>query len=152
MNLKRFAGPAVILVLLGGLYLFNRSDVELSKQDSYNIISLGKDGLELTSDLHLNNPNLLSATIKTIDERYTINGRPVAIFSMEVAQGIPGRKETTLPVSVRFSRADVQQFLPDSAVGTTKALLTVTGKIEFSNMFGGGTITVNQQDSIDISL
>lgn len=148
----RGMGWLIALALLGGLFLLNRSDVELTAQDSLAIVPIGSTGMELKSTLKLNNPNLLSATIKTIEEKFYINGVQVSILSMQPDQGIPGRKETALPVSVRFSRNDVQQFLPDSSVGTKRALVTITGTIDFTTMFGKGTIQVNQTDSLDLAL
>ncbi|HLP21130.1 MAG TPA: hypothetical protein VK174_12545, partial [Chitinophagales bacterium] len=59
-------------------------------------------------------------------------------------------KETEFPVAVRYSRADMKQFLPDSSVGLIKVEVTVTGEITFANMFGGGKILVEQTDSIVI--
>ena len=145
-------GWLIALALLGGLFLLNRSDVELTAQDSLAVVPIGSTGIELKSTLKLNNPNLLSATIKTVEETFYINNVPVAILNMQPEQGIPGRKETALPVSVRFSRNDIRQFLPDSAVGITRAAVTITGTIEFTTMFGKGTIQVNQTDSLDLAL
>lgn len=145
-------GWLIALLLLGGLFLLNRSDVELTAQDSLSVTPIGSNGLLLQSTLKLNNPNLLSATIKTVEETFYINNVPVAILNMQPEQGIPGRKETALPVSVRFSRNDIRQFLPDSAVGITRAAVTITGTIEFTTMFGKGTIKVNSTDSLDLAL
>lgn len=149
MNIKR-AGLLILIVLFAALFLLNRSDVSLVKQDSFSVTPIGANGYELHSTLHFYNPNLLSSTIKTINESYYINGKSVSIMNQELNQGIPGRKETEFPVAVRYSRADMKQFLPDSSVGLIKVEVTVTGEITFANMFGGGKILVEQTDSIVI--
>ncbi|HLP53090.1 MAG TPA: LEA type 2 family protein [Chitinophagales bacterium] len=149
MDIKK-AGLVIVGVLLVGLFLFNRSDVSLTKQDAFTITPIGANGYELHSTLHFYNPNLLSSTIKEISENFYINGRSIAIMKMEIAQGIPGRKETSFPVTVRFNRNDLKQLFPDSAVGLVKGEVSVTGEITFSNMFGGGKISVEQNDSLTI--
>ena len=152
MTLKR-VGILIAVVLAVIIYLFNRADVELTKQDTFSVASIGGTGFLLKSELHLNNPNLLSSTIKTITEKYFIAGREVARMNMEINQGIPGRKETSFPISVRFSKADIQAIFPDDTVLTdVKAEVTVTGEITFQNVVGGGTIKVNQKDSVLISV
>ena len=152
MKLKR-VGILIAVVLAVIIYLFNRADVELTKQDTFSVASIGGTGFLLKSELHLNNPNLLSSTIKTITEKYFIAGREVARMNMEINQGIPGRKETSFPISVRFSKADIQAIFPDDTVLTdVKAEVTVTGEITFQNVVGGGTIKVNQKDSVLISV
>ncbi len=152
MKFKR-VGILIAVVLAVIIYLFNRADVELTKQDTFSVASIGGTGFLLKSELHLNNPNLLSSTIKTITEKYFIAGREVARMNMEINQGIPGRKETSFPISVRFSKADIQAIFPDDTVLTdVKAEVTVTGEITFQNVVGGGTIKVNQKDSVLISI
>lgn len=152
MKFKR-VGILIAVVLAVIIYLFNRADVELTKQDTFSVASIGGTGFLLKSELHLNNPNLLSSTIKTITEKYFIAGREVARMNMEINQGIPGRKETSFPISVRFSKADIQAIFPDDTLLTdVKAEVTVTGEITFQNVVGGGTIKVNQKDSVLISI
>ena len=152
MKFKRI-GILIAVVLAVIIYLFNRADIELTKQDTFSVAPIGGTGYLLKSELHLNNPNLLSSTIKTITEKYFIAGREVARMNMEINQGIPGRKETSFPVSIRFSKADIQAIFPDDTILTNvKAEVTVTGEITFQNVVGGGTISVNQKDSVLISV
>lgn len=152
MKFKR-VGILIAIVLAIIIYLFNRADIELTKQDTFSVAPIGETGYLLKSELHLNNPNLLSSTIITITEKYFIAGREVARMSMEINQGIPGRKETSFPISVRFNKADVQAIFPNDTILTNvKCEVTVTGEITFQNVVGGGTITVNQKDSVLISV
>ena len=148
MNFKG-AGIIIAVALAVGIYFLNRENITLNKQDTFSVSSIGGSGYLLKSVLHLNNPNLLSSTIKTISEKYFIEGREVALMNMEINQGIPGRKETSFPVNVRFSKADLQSIFPnDTLTSYIKAEVTVTGEITFQNVVGSGTITVNQKDSV----
>lgn len=152
MNFKR-VGILIAVVLAIGIYFLNRAEITLTKQDAFSVTPIGETGYLLKSVLHLNNPNLLSSTIKTITEKYFIEGREVARMNMDISQGIPGLKETSFPVNVRFSKTDLQNIFPDDTViQDIKAQVTVTGEITFQNVVGGGTITVNQKDSVLISL
>ncbi len=70
---------------------------------------------------------------------------------MDLKKGIPGIKESSFPVNVRFSKTDLQRiFGTDTLNATQKAQLQVLGEISFKNMMNSGKITVNQKDSISL--
>jgi|ERR1043165_184311 LEA14-like dessication related protein len=150
MNIRRFT-IVFILALIGILYFLNRKDISLVKQDSFEVVSIGNEGYMLKSVIHLHNPNLLSSTVKTISENFYVNGNKLAIMNMEIEQGIPGMKETEFPVNIRFGKADIESLLSDTSTHTIKAGVNVKGEIAFQNLFAGGTITVDQQDSVTIT-
>ncbi len=152
MKIKR-VGLVMAVVLGVVLFFLNRSDVTLTKQDTFSVTPIGNTGYQLKSVLHLHNPNLLSSTIKTISEKFYIEGREVAILNTEISQGIPGLKETTFPVTVRFSKADLLRiFLNDSLLTNFKAEINIIGEITFENLMSSGKIPVNQKDSVIISV
>lgn len=133
------------LALLIVLFLFNRKDIELVKQSDIEWEKIAPSGSELNSVIDLYNPNLLSSTVKVIDEKFFINGKYLGELHNEINQGIAGRKETTFPVNVRFSTKDA----PDIKCGQ-KAELKISGEIVFENLFGGGKITVQRTDSVHV--
>ncbi len=157
MNFRR-AGLVIVIVIMVALFFLNRKDVTLVKQDNFSVTPIGETGYLMSSVLRLNNPNLLSSTIKIISQKYFIEGREVALMNVEVNQGIPGMKETSFPVNVRFSKEDLLDIFPKdstlcwySAGSTIKAEVIITGEITFANMMSSGKISVNQKDSITIS-
>ncbi len=145
MNHKRI-GLFISLVLAVAVILLNRKDVVLSSQSEFKLVKISTTGYELQSVIHFQNPNLLSATIKSIDEDFYINSVKAGVLSIEINQGIPGRKETSFPVSVRFTTDDWERIFSDSLVHA-KVEVNVKGEINFQNLTGSGKITVNEKQS-----
>ena len=138
------------LVLVAVLFAFNRKDVELVKQDKFELLPISATGDEYKSFIHLNNPNLLSSTIKTIHEKYSVNGITIAVFNMELNQGIPGLKETGFPVSVRFTKDDYSNAVHADSTMHEKVDVVIEGEIAFENLFSKGTIKVHQTETIAV--
>ena len=131
-------------VLLVALYFLNRKDIELNPQLPLQVHTISASGGELQAVIKLNNPNLLSSTIKTIHERFTLNGMVLGIIDNELNQGIPGLKETEFPTSIRFSSIDYQKALSLDSLHSDHPVLTVDGEIEYQNLFKSGKIMVHQ--------
>jgi hypothetical protein len=73
----------------------------------------------------------------------------VSILKMQPQQGIPGRKETSLPVMVRMDTETFNKAFPnDSIVGTEPVQVTVAGEIEYKNFTGGGKLPVSASASV----
>lgn len=142
----------LIAALLGlGLVLLNRSNLQLTAQDNFLIRKISASGYELQSTIRIYNPNLLSSTIESIEEEFRINGQVVSILKMQPQQGIPGRKETLLPVMVRMDTETFNKAFPnDSIAGTEPVQVTVTGEIEYKNFTGGGRLPVSGSASITL--
>jgi LEA14-like dessication related protein len=141
MNFKRI-GFFFAIILFLAVYLLNRKDVQFMKQDGFKIEPISATGMEFKSVLHLYNPNLLSSTIKKVHERFIINGVLVGELDNEINQGIPGRKETEFPVSIRFTK---EQY--DSVIGNTPlipATIQVEGEVVYNNFTSSGEVKVNQ--------
>ena len=144
MNSPRKAGLIIIGVILIALYFFNRKDVELSPELPLRMHSLSASGGELQAVIRLKNPNLLSSTIKTIHEKFYLNGVLLGIIDNQIDQGIPGLKETEFPTSIRFRDADFQNAVALDSLHTNPVVLTVDGEILFQNLFTSGKIIVHQ--------
>lgn len=149
MNPKRL-GLLIFIVLAAAVLLLNRKEVVLSTQNDFKLTKISTVGYELQSVIHLHNPNFLSATIKTIREDFYINGIKAGELSSEINQGIPGWKETSFPVSIRFTTEDWQKIFSDSLVHA-KAEVNVKGEINFQNLTGSGKIMVNAKQSFSIA-
>ena len=143
MNIRKL-GFVVIGVILIVLYFLNKKDVELNPQLTLQMHNLSTSGGELQAIIRLNNPNLLSSTIKSIHEKFYLNGVAIGIVDNELNQGIPGLKETAFPTSIRFRSSDYQQALTVDSAHTGKAVITVDGEILFQNLFTSGKINVHQ--------
>lgn len=144
---KRLWGIGIVILLAFILFLFNRGEVNVVKQNDLHIQPLGNSGYELSSVLRLDNPNLLSSTLVSLHEEFKLNNVTVAIITQELNQGIPGRKETALPLSIRFTTADMQAAVNDSVL--PKSLpLTITGKLEYHNVMSSGTANILFTDTI----
>ena len=63
---KRITGVLVVLVLMAIVFMLNRKEVSLLRQDNAEIQPLSASGLELKSVMHFYNPNFLSVTINRI--------------------------------------------------------------------------------------
>ncbi len=148
---KRLIGIGIAFIALLVLMLLNKKEVILEQQGGYTLTPIGNQGLELSSTLALHNPNLLSSTIQSINEKYSINGLTVASLEIELSQGISGHKTTTFPVSVRFSKDDLQKAMNGDTLATA-APLHITGEIIYKNFTGGGTIKVDLNDSIKLQI
>jgi hypothetical protein len=88
----RFTGPIIALAGFALLYYLNREKVQLTSHGHFEVKKISTAGLECSSTLQLNNPNLLSATILSLSETYRINGTQVAELNHNLQQAIPGRK------------------------------------------------------------
>mgnify|MGYP001552555340 FL=1 len=128
--------------------MLNRKAVSLTKQNNFDLHPLSSAGYECNSVIHLHNPNLLSSTIITMDEKYSINGVSLGLLSIELNQGIPGLKETEFPVSVRFSKADFLKAVDSDSTLPTSINLLVEGEIKYQNLTGNGTIKVYHTENI----
>ncbi|MBK7147759.1 MAG: LEA type 2 family protein [Bacteroidetes bacterium] len=145
---KRIGGVLFLAVLFLGIVLLNRKDVQLQSQHSSQLRRLSASGYELVTVAEFNNPNLLSSTLTSVHEKFYINGKSVGILHMEPEQGIPGRKVTSFPVSLRIPASDLEAVLVDSRVQTV--LLEIEGEIAFRNFTGGGKMNVQISDSVRI--
>ncbi len=141
---KRYLGLAFIIILFLALVLLNRRDVKL-QIESPEIVPLGNSGYELRIQHTFENPNLLSSTIVSIDEEIFVNGIAAGQINLQPEQGIPGLKNTTLPVMLRFSKDKVDLSMCGNG---QKVLLDLSGKIVYRNLTGGGNIDVNFSDSV----
>ena len=65
---------------------------------------------------------------------------------MELEQGIPGRKVTSFPVSLRIPVADLMDVISDSS--QQSVLLEIEGEVEYRNFTSGGKIKVQVRDSV----
>lgn len=149
MNQRR-VGFAVFIALAAVVVLFNRKDVVLITPANFQVRKISPAGYELQSVIRLQNPNWLSSTIKTVHENFYINGKSVGEVNMELDQGIPARKETSFPLSIRFTTADLQKVFTRDSIIPSSAKVSATGEIFFSNLTGGGKITVDESDSVVI--
>jgi LEA14-like dessication related protein len=145
MKIRR-VGLVITLVLLLALIFLNREQVELVKQSDFTWAKISTSGYQVSSVMHLNNPNLLSSTIKKINEKLFINGQQVGELDNEIAQGIPGRKLSSFPIAIRFSKDDVSTLYADE-----KIEIVMKGEIVYENLFGGGTVLINQKDSVYVT-
>ncbi len=147
MNLRK-AGLVITIVLVAALFLLNRKDVTFARQDNFEVQSISATGAEFKSVIHLHNPNLLSSTIKSIDEKFSINGIQIAQLNIELSQGIPGLKETAFPVSVRFIKEDYYKAIRADSIMPENAEVLMEGEINFENLTGAGKIKIHQTETI----
>lgn len=150
MNFRK-GGLIIAGILLVATIFLNRSDVQLSSQADFSVTKITASGYELKSVVKLHNPNLLSSTIHSINEKFYLNDIFVGEFNNELEQGIPGRKDTDFPLNIRFSQTDVHELFAGDTLLQKKCRVTVKGEIVFSNLTGGGKITVNQTGYVIIS-
>ncbi len=145
---KRIGGVLLLVILFLGIVLLNRKGVQLQSQHGSQLRRLSASGYELVTVADFNNPNLLSSTLISLHEKFYINGKSVGILHMEPEQGIPGRKVTSFPVSLRIPASDLEHVLADSSVPIV--LLNIEGEIAYRNFTGGGKMNVQISDSVRI--
>ena len=146
MKFKK-AGLIIASILLLILAFFNRKDIVLTKQDDMKVHAISETGDEMTTVIHLYNPNLLSSTIKTVKEKFYVNGVLLSTFDMELNQGIAGMKDSEFPISVRFSKADYARAIHLDSTSASIAL-HVDGEIVFQNLISGGKIKIQQSQPV----
>lgn len=143
MNFKKTG--LIIAAALGVIvFMLNRQKVELTSQTDFEVTKISPKGYEIKWVIHFYNPNLLSSTIQKINEKLYVEGKELGELKLELSQGIPGRKETSFPVSVRFTSTD-------SGLANIPIPVLMKGEISFSNLTGGGAIQVNELDTAFIS-
>jgi LEA14-like dessication related protein len=151
MNSKNI-GILIFVILLALVIVLNRGDVTLVEQNNYKLRPISSNGFVLESEIHLNNPNVLSCTIKSIHEEFRINGKVMGILDQEINQGIPGRKESSFPVSIRFGKDEYNTATANDSTNANKVKISVEGEIVFSKVMGGGKIVVNESQLISMAL
>ena len=149
MNIRR-VGILLVLAIVVVLFFLNRNDVILSKQNNFELHAISAAGDEFKSVIHLHNPNLLSSTIKTIDEKFSINGIQIGEFNMELNQGIPGLKETEFPISIRFNKNDYSKAVHADSTLNERTEVLVEGEITFENLSGKGSIKIHRIETIAV--
>ncbi len=144
MNFRK-GGLIIAVLLLIAIILLDRKEVQLVEQNSFVVSKISANGYQLRSVIKLKNPNLLSSTIKSVNENFYVNDALVSITHQQLDQGIPGMKETELPMMVRFEGGD---FLKpkDSTQLNTPLNIRISGDIEYSNFTGDGKIKVEVSD------
>ena len=143
MNFRK-AGLIIIPVILVVLYFLNNKEVELNPAVSLQMHSISTSGGEIKAVIRLNNPNLLSSTIKSIHEKFMLNGMVIGIIDNELNQGIPGLKETEFPTSIRFSNEDYQKAIALDSAHANHVVMVIDGEIQYQNLFKPGKIAVHQ--------
>ncbi len=138
MNFRK-AGLYIAILIGIVLVMLNRQPVQLTKQDKFICSRISSSGYEIKWVMHLRNANLLSSTIQQVKQRLSLEGKELANLQLDLNQGIPGRKETVFPVSVRFEA--------DSNFSINGKQVLLKGEITYSNLTGGGTIRVNELSS-----
>ncbi|MDB5282603.1 MAG: hypothetical protein JWO06_1678 [Bacteroidota bacterium] len=146
MKFKK-AGFVVAGILLLILAFFNRKDIELTKQDQISIKPISQSGYELSSVIHLHNPNLLSSTIKTVNENFYINGQSIGAFKMDLSQGVAGMKDSEFPITIRFTKDDYSKGLMRDSTNAS-ITLRMDGEIDFQNLLSGGKIKIQQSQPL----
>lgn len=147
---KRRIGLVVFVVLAAAVVLLNRKDVILTSGGNFKLLKITSEGYELQSVIHIQNPNWLSSTIKSLHENFYINGKSVGEVNLELNQGIPGRKETSFPLSIRFTALDLNKIFASDSMLPDKVEVSAAGEIIFQNLSGSGKITVDEKDSVTI--
>jgi LEA14-like dessication related protein len=151
MNSKN-VGILIFVILLALVVVFNRGDVTLVSQSDFKLRPISSNGFMLESEIHLNNPNILSCTVKSIHEEFRINGKVIGILDQEINQGIPGRKESSFPVNIRFGKDEYKRPISGDSANSNKANISVEGEIVFSKVIGGGKIVVNENRLLSMDL
>ena len=141
---RRYIGLIVVGVIVVVLYFLNRKDVEVVSMQPFKMHSISASGGELQGVILLKNPNLLSSTIKSIHEKFYLNGILLGILENDISQGIPGLKESEFPISIRFSNTDYQKALSIDTTHHSDSVIMVTGDIEFQNLFNSNKAEVKQ--------
>jgi LEA14-like dessication related protein len=149
MNSKNI-GIIVFIVLLALVIVFNRGDVTLVQQNNFTLSPISANGYVLQSEIHLNNPNILSCTVKSIHEKFSVNGKVLGILDQEINQGIPGRKESIFPVNIRFSKQDYYAAAGSDSTQPNNVTIKVEGKIEFTKVIGGGEIEIHETQAMPV--
>lgn len=142
MNFRR-AGLVITILVAVTLLVLNRKQVTLVRQTDFVLKKITTNGYELSWIITMHNPNLLSSTIQKINEKVIVDGTELSELHLELSQGIPGTKETSFPVSIRFENTDV-------TFDTLSFPILLKGEISFSNLTGGGVIRVNESDTVHL--
>ncbi|MCW5909298.1 MAG: LEA type 2 family protein [Chitinophagales bacterium] len=152
---RMFKGGTGILIvaLLGlGLIMLNRNPLQLQAQSGFALHRISASGYELQSTITIYNPNILSSTIENLHEEFRLNGELVSIIKQQPMQGIPGRKETSFPVSIRFDEEAFARIVAaDSLFDGNTLNLNVTGEITYHNFTGGGSIVVDFDETVPLN-
>ena len=147
MNFRK-AGLVVVGVILVVLYFLNRHDLELEPQQFLAIRPISATGADMPTVIRLKNSNLLSSTIKTIHEKFYLNGVLLGILDNELNQGIPGLQTTEFPAKIRVSQQDFLHALGPDSLNPGHADIRVEGEIVFQNLFTSGKIDIHQTGKI----
>jgi|GEM_PF-1866408 len=132
---KKLGGILVTALLVIGVMLLNRREVIFVGQNNFVLKKISSTGYELQSLIILKNNNLLSSTIQNLDEKFYLNDTLISIMHMELQQGIPGIKETTFPIMVRFNMDSLNEFDAHS--------IRAEGNADYKNFTGGGNMKLN---------
>lgn len=145
---KRIWGIGAVVIIFIAIVLLNRKEVKLQSQYGVQLRKLSASGYELATIADFDNPNLLSSTLTQLRETFYVNGRNAGIVTINLEQGIPGRKVTSLPVSIRIPAELLKDAISDSVV--SKVVFDVEGEISYRNFTSQGVIQVQFRDSVQV--
>jgi hypothetical protein len=137
-----FIIPLILIIYL------NRGDINLSAEKNLKLLAVDTSGYMIQSVIVLNNPNLLSATVKTIRERFSIDNVLVGVIDNELNQGIPGRKESEFPVNIRFPKNILEAVADTHTTADGTGELTTEGEVIYSTMTGQGTVKIKSSVTV----
>lgn len=140
---KKLGGIVVTALLVIGVMLLNRREVLFQGQDNFVLKKISSTGYELQSVIKLKNNNLLSSTIQNLDEKFYLNDTLIFIMHMELQQGIPGMKETTFPIMVRFNMDSLSEFDTFN--------IRAEGNADYKNFTGGGNLQLKAAATVKLN-
>lgn len=148
---KRITGILIVVLLGLGLAMLNRHPLQLQGQHHFVLHRISASGYEIQSTITIYNPNFLSSTIHSLREEFRLNGQLVSVIKQQLTQGIPGRKETSFPISVRLDEETfTRAAAADSTFNGSLMNLNVSGEITYTNFTGGGSMVVNFDQPIKL--
>lgn len=130
-------------VLIGGLAFLNSKPVEVEGVRKIEVKPLSTNLYEVSWQMGFYNPNILSCTFETIDIRILKDNVETGEVRQELGIGIPARKSTYFPMSVRLTK---QQYDELGINDTTS--FNFSGKAMFSSFGSKKTVNINTTETI----
>lgn len=143
MTRKPWLGILAVAILLGGMALLNSRPAEVEGVRRIEVKPLSTNLYQLSWELGFYNPNLLSCTFESIDLTVFKQHEEIGQVIQTLAVGIPARKSTYFPMSVRITKEQLDYL---GISDTTE--FNFSGHAMFSSFGSKKTVNINTTEKI----
>lgn len=128
-------------------------DVEIGEFKGYQLNHFGKDGIELTAQVEISNPNNYAITITDTDLKLALNGKPMGDANLSKNLRLPRKSKEVHDITIKAKFDGSLGSMITGLLGIFgggKAEIAVTGTVKAKARMLSKTIPVDLKENISL--